>query len=252
LKDARLEKLAGQGDGHYGYVDGFREARRVFVEEMAGTLQTVAKDVKLQVEFNPARVGAYRLIGYENRVMAARDFNNDKKDAGDVGAGHSVTALYEIAPLGKGADAHPDDLKYRSPAEDAQEKEASGERQPPSEFANELLTVKLRYKLPDADESTKQEFPLVDPIGQASAELDVSGGRGTDRQVGPPDSSSRDLNWASAVAAFGMLLRDSQHKGDASFDMVLELAKAGGGEDESGRRTEFLDLVRMAKAIYAR
>ena len=157
LKDGKLEKLADKGNGHYAYIDGQREAHKMFVDELVGTLVTIAKDVKLQVEFNPNQVGGYRLIGYENRVMASQDFNNDKKDAGEVGAGHTVTALYEIIP----ADAAPkpelgDALRYRK-AIVPQE----------GEVARELLTVKLRYKLPEADTSTLLEFPKTSPPQEA-------------------------------------------------------------------------------------
>jgi Ca-activated chloride channel family protein len=155
--------------------------------------------------------------------MAAPEFNDDRKDAGDIGAGHSVTALYQIVPVGKAIDAPLDDLKYQQPAEQAAP--AADEV-----LSNELLTVKLRYKLPEANESTKLEFPLA-----------IDGDK--------PAEASKDLQWSAAVAAFAMLLRESQYKGDANFDMIQELAKAGGTDDPSGRRAEFMDLVRLAKAL---
>jgi Ca-activated chloride channel family protein len=231
LKDGKLEKLADKGNGHYAYIDGQREAHKMFVDELVGTLVTIAKDVKLQVEFNPNQVGAYRLIGYENRVMASQDFNNDKKDAGEIGAGHTVTALYEIIP----ADAAPrpelgESLRYRK-AVVPQE----------GEVARELLTVKLRYKLPEADTSTLLEFSA------AAAGIRNAGLGGNVKDVSP--SASRDFNWAAAVAAFGMILRDSRFRGQANFDMVLELAQGAKGEDKAGQRTEFIELVKMAKAM---
>jgi Ca-activated chloride channel family protein len=233
LKDGKLEKLADKGNGQYGYIDNQKEARKVFVEDLAGTLVTIAKDVKLQVEFNPAQVGAYRLLGYENRVMAAQDFNNDAKDAGDIGAGHTVTALYETMPAGEAPKPFVGDtLRYRSvvvPKEGG--------------LAKELLTVKLRYKLPEADTSTLVEVPITDP------KAPVSGVGGQPNPPSPP-RMTRDFNWAAAVAAFGMILRDSQFRGQANFDMVLELAQGSLGEDQGGHRKEFIELVKSAKALY--
>ena len=203
----------------------------MFVDELVGTLVTIAKDVKLQVEFNPNQVGAYRLIGYENRVMASQDFNNDKKDAGDVGAGHTVTALYEIVPAGESPKPElGETLRYRK-AVVPQE----------GEVARELLTVKLRYKLPEADTSTLLEFPAAAGGGHDGALAGKADG------VSP--SASHDFNWAAAVAAFGMILRDSQFRGQANFDMVLELAQGAQGEDKKGQRREFIELVKTAKAL---
>ena len=231
LKDGKLEKLADKGNGHYAYIDGQREAHKMFVDELVGTLVTIAKDVKLQVEFNPNQVGAYRLIGYENRVMASQDFNNDKKDAGEVGAGHTVTALYEIVPAAESPKPElGDTLRYRK-AVVPQE----------GDVARELLTVKLRYKLPEADSSTLLEFPA------AAADIRRAGLGGN--VEGAPSQPSRDFNWAAAVAAFGMILRDSQFRGQATFDMVLELAQGAKGEDKSGQRAEFIELVKTAKAL---
>lgn len=232
LKDAKLEKLADNGNGHYGYVDTLQEARKVFVEELVGTLYTIAKDVKIQVEFNPARVGAYRLIGYENRVMAAREFNDDTKDAGEIGAGHSVTALYEIVPVDKmppGASVDP--LKYQQPRTAVDEAELA-ERRRVLKDKKELLTVKLRYKQPDGDRSTRLEFPLVDDPKSA-------------------DEASQDLRWAAAVASFGMILRDSRFRGDANLDQVIELAESAKGADHCGHRQEFIGLVRTARSLRA-
>jgi Ca-activated chloride channel family protein len=294
LKDGKLEKLADKGNGQYAYIDSQREAQKVFVEDLAGTLVTIAKDVKVQIEFNPNQVGGYRLIGYENRVMAAQDFNNDAKDAGDIGAGHTVTALYEVLPAG--ALPKPEvgeNLRYRKAVVPAD-----------GPLASELLTVKLRYKQPEGDTSTLIEVPVtkrtiellgVVKEGEAlacavelrridarSAANTLTALFGTDKensrsfnadetgkrllvraspteisqvkelllQLGEGGSAvSRDFNWAAAVAAFGMILRDSQFRGQASFDLVLELAQAARGEDPAGRRQEFIDLVKSAKAL---
>jgi len=192
------------------------------VDEMSSTLVTIAKDVKIQVEFNPERVAAYRLIGYENRILAAEDFNDDTKDAGEIGAGHAVTALYEIVP--KGAEEKPelsevDSLKYQRPRKLT--KEAG---------ADELLTLKMRYKKPDGDTSTKVEFPLKDKVIKFG-EADI------------------DFRFTAAVASFGMLLRGSQFQGDASFDAVLEIASEAAKGDEVGYRTEFLELVKKARML---
>lgn len=224
-KDSKLEKLADKGNGHYAYIDNEREARKVFVEELTGTLYTIAKDVKIQVEFNPAHVGAYRLIGYENRILAAQDFNDDTKDAGEIGAGHTVTALYEIIP----ADKMPaiaqdiDRLKYQ-PAP-----EVKGNDAKPSP---ELLTLKLRYKQPDEDVSVKREYPVKNP--------------GKDRK-----EPSVQTEWQAAVAAFGMVLRGSKHKGEADLRLVRELAMGSRGPDPSGRRREFIDLILTAEKLAA-
>jgi Ca-activated chloride channel family protein len=204
LKDATLERLADKGNGHYAYIDSPQEARKVFVEEVGGTLVTIAKDVKIQVEFNPSRVSAYRLIGYENRALRNRDFHDDRKDAGEIGAGHTVTALYEIVPA------------------DADGGQSGG--------APELLTVRIRAKAPDGDVSRLIERPLVD--------------RGHD-----VSDASGEFRFAAAVAAFGMLLRDSPDRGDANCAAVLELAQANLGSDPGGYRQEFLDLVRKAQAL---
>lgn len=224
-KDSTLEKLADKGNGMYGYIDTFNEARKLLVDQMQGTLITIAKDVKLQIEFNPARVAAYRLIGYENRLLRAEDFNNDTKDAGDIGAGHSVTALYELVPAGQplpdlgAAIVSVDPLKYQKPADATQ-----------STTSEDLFTLALRYKLPDADASQRIEFPALD------RGLKVS-------QV------SRDFIWSAAVAAFGMILRDSPHKGNATLAAVAELAQSGRGPDYAGYRAEFLQLVETARAL---
>ncbi len=217
-KDDMLEMLADHGDGNYAYIDSPQEARKVLVEQAGGMMVTIAKDVKIQVEFNPAEVGAYRLLGYENRLLRKEDFNDDRKDAGEIGAGHSVTALYEIVPPGALRDLPAVDvLKYQTlpTVSDA----ASG---------GEAFTVKLRYKEPDGETSRLITLPIVDEwLGFEAA----------------PD----DLRFAAAVAALGMILRDSPHKGSATLDQVLELASQAAGADEGGYRSEFIGLVELAR-----
>lgn len=230
LKDSKLEKLADKGNGHYGYIDDLNEARKNFNEELMGTLYTVAKDVKLQVEFNPLTVGAYRLIGYENRIMAAEDFNNDAKDAGEIGAGHTVTALYEIVPRGKWKPANAvDPLKYSNT--DATPKPIEQKPNVPTESVDDLFTVKLRYKLPDAAESVRSVDVVVD---------DIAG-----KNVKP----GRDMIWSTAVASFGMQLRQSKHAGNWTMADVLEAARSAKGDDVSGRRSEFIELVKVAMKL---
>jgi Ca-activated chloride channel family protein len=219
-KDDMLEKLADKGNGNYAYIDNEKEAKKALVNQMCGTLITIAKDMKLQLEFNPVEVAGYRLIGYENRVLAHEDFNNDKKDAGDVGAGHTVTALYEVVPAGKKVDVTPvDGLKYQisSSTTDAS-------------YTGELLTLKLRYKQPDGQVSKLLEFSVKDN-GTSYAK------------------ASAEYKFAAAVASFGMLLRQSPYKGNATFDSVLELAGEAVGADKEGYRAEFLDLARKAKSL---
>ena len=225
-QDATLEQLADKGNGNYGYIDSAREARRLLVEEVDGTLATIAKDVKIQVEFNPVQVAAYRLIGYENRLLAKEDFNNDRKDGGEIGAGHTVTALYEIVPVGVASDLRGsgvDELRYA----------ATTDRAFPAEVSHEMLTVKVRAKLPDGDVSRRWEFTLIDQ-GTAFA------------------ATTPDFKFASAVAAFGMLLRDSSFRGTATWARVVAWAEAGVGRDESGYRREFMELVRQAEALMPR
>jgi Ca-activated chloride channel family protein len=218
-KDSTLEKLADQGNGNYAYIDSLTEVRKVLVEQMGGTLVTIAKDVKIQIEFNPALAAAYRLIGYENRILAAEDFNDDTKDAGEIGAGHTVTALYEIIPAGEQTDVPPvDPLKYQSASK-------------PTGSSDELMTVKLRYKPYDGDVSNLIERPVVDEgltMNQASA----------------------DFHFAAAVASFGMLLRNSRYAGTSTYDMVQDLAESGLGAEDT-YRLEFLDLVKRAAATAA-
>jgi len=220
-RDGTLKQLASNGNGNYGYIDTIEEARKILVEQLSGTLITIAQDVKIQVEFNPETVGAYRLIGYENRLLNKEDFNDDTIDAGDIGAGHTVTAFYELIP--KGAEDMPkvDPLKYGSPV--APPAVSNGN-------LDELLTVKLQYKLPKETESSLLSFPVL-----------VSSLRKTGEESG-------DFRFASAVAGFGMLLRDSPYKGNAGFDSILNMAQSSIGNDLSGYRRSFLELVKKAQA----
>ncbi len=224
-KDAMLERLADKGNGHYGYIDSKREAEKLLVAQVNGTLVTVAKDVKVQVEFNPARVAAYRLIGYESRRLAKEDFNNDAVDAGELGAGHTVTALYEIVPAGQALPgaAPVDDLKYRS---------TDAEGPPTTAGSNELLTVKVRFKEPAGDVSRKLEFPLTDS-GLAFT------------------AASSDFKFAAAVAGFGMVLRESSYRGTITWADVTTWAQAGLADDAGGYRSEFLALIGMAGKLTA-
>lgn len=219
-KDNKIQALAEKGNGNHAYIDNLQEANRVLVGEFGATLHTVAKDVKLQVEFNPSQVQAYRLIGYESRLLKDEDFNNDAKDAGDLGAGHTVTAFYEIIPVGVKNDyvGKVDDLKYQ--------KKQKATAKPIG--STELLTVKLRYKAPDKDVSKKMELPFVDNKG---------------------NSVSSDFRFASAVAMFGQLLRDSDFKGDASYEKVIDQANQGLNNDDKGYRREFIRLVEAAKGM---
>lgn len=232
LKDSTLEKLADKGNGQYGYIDTLNEARKVFVEQVAGTLVTIAKDVKIQIEFNPAVVAAYRLIGYENRILAAQDFNDDRKDAGEIGAGHSVTALYEIVPVGQPIDVPSvDPLKYQRV--EGAVSAAPAEPKPnltPAATNGETMTVKLRYKQPQGDVSQLIERPVMDSVRQVS-------------------SASNDFRWSAAVAAFGMILRDSPHRGDTTCATVLDMAQGAVANDASGYRAEFVELVKKAQAM---
>ncbi len=236
--DAMLEALADKANGNYGYIDSDKEAHKLLVEQMSGTLVTVAQDVKIQVEFNPAQVAGYRLIGYENRRLADRDFNDDTKDAGEIGAGHSVTALYEVVPISqaKALIGDVDPLKYQQPKaseSDAPQADDSSSESSESPVSSELLTVKLRYQPPGGGKSTLITQPLTD----------------SDHRFG---QASPDFQFATSVAAFGMLLRGSQHRGDATYDGVLEIASATRGEDRFGYRAEFLELVKAASELNAK
>jgi len=219
-KDSRLEKLADKGNGNYGYIDTILEAQKMLVDQLAGTLVTIAKDVKIQIDFNPARVGAYRLIGYENRLLRDEDFKDDTKDAGEIGAGHTVTALYELIPAGREGDLlKVDPSKYQQPTELS-----------PAAESDEILTVRLRFKQPDVATSKELSFPVSDADEPAA-------------------EASPDFQFAAAVACYGMLLRQSEHRGQSTFDLALELANAGKGDDPSGYRAEFVQLVKLAKSL---
>jgi Ca-activated chloride channel family protein len=219
LKDATMEKLADKGNGNYAYIDTIAEANKVLVEEAGSTLVTIAKDVKFQVEFNPRRVASYRLIGYENRIMKAEDFNDDTKDAGEIGAGHMVTALYEIVPVGGASGAGSvDPLKYQSAAPT------------PAADTEEIATVKIRYKKPDGIKSELLSFPVMS----------------ADKKF---EDASADFRFASSVAAFGMLLRDSKFKGNATYDLAYRIADGAKGSDRLGYRSEFLKLIRQAQKL---
>jgi Ca-activated chloride channel homolog len=220
LKDSKMEQMADKGNGHYAYIDSFREAQKVFVQEFGGTLFTVAKDVKIQVEFNPARVQSYRLLGYENRTLAREDFADDRKDAGELGSGHSVTALYEIVPVGATPVALGDDsLTYQQVS-----------IRPDARRSGELMTVRLRYKDPQGSTSRLLEEPVRDRSGGAASE---------------------DMRFASAVASFALLLRDSEYRGQASYEQVLSLARGARGDDPQGYRGEFIGMVETARTLSA-
>jgi Ca-activated chloride channel family protein len=220
LKDSTMEMLADKGNGNYSYLDSIQEARRVLIAEAGSTLVTVAKDVKLQIEFNPRFVGAYRLVGYENRILRKEDFNNDRKDAGEMGAGHTVTALYEIVPAGEPVSSgEVDPLKYQQPAEPPARTIATN--------STELMNIKIRYKAPDADTSRLLEFPVRDTVAKLTP----------------------NVGFAAAVAEFGMLLRRSEFKGSASWEQTLSLAREHRGSDPDGYRAEFIRLVDLASAL---
>ena len=218
LKDSKMEAIADHGNGNYAYIDGLAEARKVLVHEMGGTLLAVAKDVKLQVEFNPAHVQAYRLIGYENRLLAAEDFNDDAKDAGELGAGHTVTALYEIVPVGvrSGVEIRGvDSLRYTRPAVTANRGDG------------ELGFVKLRFKPPTSEQSQLLTHTIAHELAEPSI----------------------DFMFASAVASFGMILRESEHRGSATIEQVIALATDGMGQDEGGYRSAFVRAVEQFSAL---
>ena len=219
IKDNKMEALADKGNGNYAYIDNALEAKKVLVSQMAGTLFTIAKDVKIQVEFNPAKVKAYRLIGYENRKLADRDFNDDKKDAGDMGAGHSVTALYEIVPADSPENvAAVDPLVY-------QQSQAAG--------STDLLQVKIRYKKPKEEASS-----LITQRVDGQAELAAT--------------PSENFRFAAAVAEYGMLLRNSEFQGRSSYAQALALARGARGSDGNGYRTEFIKLLEISQILAAR
>jgi Ca-activated chloride channel family protein len=221
-QDSKMQLLADKGNGNHNYIDNLSEAKKVFVSEFGGTLFTIAKDVKLQIEFNPAKVQGYRLIGYENRMLNKEDFNDDKKDAGELGSGHTVTALYELIPAGvkdtmlKDVDA----LRYQTPPKTHVE----------TNFTDELMNIKLRYKKPDGDKSALIEHPLMDENIAFAA-------------------TSNNFRFAASVAEFGMLLRNSEFKADADFRSVKNIAQSAIGDDAEGYRQEFIRLVKKASSL---
>jgi Ca-activated chloride channel family protein len=220
LKDSKMEMMADHGNGQYNYIDNILEAQKVFIAELGGTLYTVAKDVKIQVEFNPARVQGYRLLGYEDRLLRDEDFKDDKKDAGDMGSGHSVTALYEVVPAGVTSDVAletPDSLRYQK-----------NPRPEEVEGGPELAFVKVRYKAPDGNTSELITHPVV---------------------AGRAESPSVDFRFQSAVIEFGLLLRKSQYKGDATLSEVIATARGALGSDPDGYRSEFVRLAQAARTL---
>jgi Ca-activated chloride channel family protein len=220
VKDSQMEQLADKGNGNYAYIDTLSEAKKVLVTELGATLLTIAKDVKIQVEFNPAKVASYRLIGYENRKLEARDFNDDTKDAGEIGAGHSVTAMYEhVMADAANKTAEVDALKYQ----DKTDLTAAAN-------SSELMTVKLRYKAPDADKSELVSLTIHDEASELT-------------------ETSNDFRFSAAVAGFGMLLRKSKFKGTLSFAGVKGMAAEALGKDKHGYRNEFLKLVDIAAQL---
>jgi len=220
-KDSKMEQLADKGNGNYAYIDGINEAKKVLVNEFGGTLFTIAKDVKLQIEFNPNKVEGYRLIGYEDRLLNKEDFNDDKKDAGELGSGHTVTALYEIVPAGTKSEflKNVDPLKYQKNTSKIT-----------STFNDEILTVKFRYKAPDKDNSELIVHPVIDKRVKIN-------------------STSDNFRFATSVADFAMLLRNSQFKGSSSYNQVIALANASLGKDNEGYRKEFVSLVKKAAEL---
>ena len=225
-KDDKMEIIADKGNGNYAYIDNIQEARKVFISEFGGTLFTIAKDVKFQIEFNPARVKGYRLVGYENRLLNDEDFNDDQKDAGEMGAGHTVTALYELIPAGSDESLKSiDPLKYQSTGQSSE----PVQHIKPDQTA-ELMTVKLRYKQPDGHTSTKVEIPVKGRVLEQ-------------------EETSDNFRFSAAIAEFGMILRDSEYKEDASIEQVVTLAGQAKGADEEGYRSEFIKLVKLADAL---
>jgi Ca-activated chloride channel family protein len=217
-KDSKMQTLAEKGNGNHAYIDNLQEANRVLVQEFGSTMHTVAKDVKLQIEFNPGKVQSYRLIGYESRLLNKEDFNDDTKDAGEIGAGHSIIAFYEVVPVGVQGPGSVDDLKYQSNTKNTKIKSQS----------SDLLTVKLRYKRPDEGKSHKMEVAVID---------------------NGKNNVSDDFRFAAAVAMFGQLLRKSDFKGDGSYEKVITLAESGLGKDPKGYRREFVRIAETVKSL---
>lgn len=231
--DAMMEQISGRGNGNYFFIDTIREAQKVLVQELQSTLVTIAKDVKLQLEFNPAKVAAYRLIGYENRVLESQDFNDDKKDAGEIGAGHCVTALYELVPPGVPLPSQMtpvDPLRYQTRTSPVQADQVEPASELENPLSDEWLVIRLRYKFPSEAVSQRMEFVVRD-------------------QAVPFTTADADLQFAAAVAAFGMLLRESPYRGEADYEQILTIAEASIGDDPFGLRREFCDMVRAAKVL---
>jgi len=220
-KENKMQQLANKGNGNHAYIDNINEARKVLVSEFGGTVFTIAKDVKIQIEFNPSYVQAYRLVGYENRLLENEDFNDDSKDAGELGSGHTVTALYEIIPPGVESDfiAEVDDLKYQKKAQPGKGSDA-----------REIGTVKLRYKAPDGEKSQKLEIRIPAKAQKLR-------------------NSSDNFRWSAAVAEFGLLLRDSAYKGKASYAQLIELAEGAKGPDPHGYRQEFINMAKALRSL---
>jgi len=235
LKDAKLEKLADNGNGMYAYIDSTREARRVLVDQLSGSLVTIAKDVKIQVEFNPAEVKSYRLLGYENRMLETKDFDDDRKDAGEIGAGHTVTAIYQIEPTKAAARrpvSLPAGMKYQVQTDVKADAPVDGEEDAKdglskAAMSGELATVALRYKQPEASESQRLEVSIKN-------------------QPKRFEEASDDFRFAASVAGFGMYLRRSKHRGAIHAELLQRIASSAIGEDEAGYRSEFIDLIRKA------
>jgi Ca-activated chloride channel family protein len=220
-KDNKMQQLADKGNGNHSYIDNINEARKVLVNEFGSTLFTIAKDVKIQVEFNPSKVQAYRLVGYENRMLASEDFNDDNKDAGELGSGHTVTALYEVIPVGVKDDftKSVDPLKYQS-----------NDKKAVSSNTNEIMTIKLRYKKPDEDVSKLITHSIIDNHTELV-------------------STSDNFRFSAAVAEFGLMLRNSDYKQQASYSQVVSMAKGARGIDDNGYRAEFIRLVQSATSL---
>lgn len=223
-KDSKMQTLAQAGNGNHAYIDNLQEANKVLVNEFGATMYTVAKDVKLQIEFNPNRVQAYRLVGYETRMLNKEDFNDDTKDAGEMGAGHTVTAFYEVVPVGvkMNMQGNIDPLKYQTEAKNPIQKRLGESMHP------DLLNVKLRYKQPNGTTSKKIEVPLIDSN---------------------TNEVSDDFRFAAAVAMFGQVMKGSEYKGEGTFDKAIELAQSGYGNDSQGYRREFVRLMETAKGL---
>jgi Ca-activated chloride channel family protein len=217
-----MEQVADVGNGNYAYIDSADEGRKVLIEEMASTFNTVAADVKVQIEFNPAYIAEYRLIGYENRALNEQDFNNDKVDAGEIGAGKTVTAIYELTPVGKATLIDPHRYEKTADAKAAKNNDKN----------NEFGFLRIRYKKPDTDKSILLEEPLLIANNKTSL-----------------DKTSEDFRFAVSVAGFGQLLKDSNYLNNYSFDQLIALAKSGAGADEGGYRSEFVRLMKTAKEL---